>query len=197
MTTDQTTWWDRLYDPANTDTHDQSDLEPQAEDPEERETGQDKVRPAGRPRWLPGRNPRPRRDTSTEDEPDEDLDDEEEDEEPGEDDPRPRRRSRTAHRQHWRAQLRRARRVRWALYNGGAGLVGWGLGLERLDHWTITTCARDTGSPTAAIILGLGLIAAVRYLIDRRTRHWWPPLAWFCRIPLATAVLGLALYTTR
>jgi hypothetical protein len=29
---------------------------------------------------------------------------------------------------------------------------------------------------------------------DRRTRHWWPGIAWAARIPLATAVLAVALW---
>jgi hypothetical protein len=29
---------------------------------------------------------------------------------------------------------------------------------------------------------------------DRRTRHWWPGLAWAARIPLATAITALALW---
>lgn len=47
----------------------------------------------------------------------------------------------------------------------------------------------------------LGLVAAGAVLcgagwwIARRSRHWWRPLRWICRIPLTSAVLSLALYT--
>lgn len=31
-------------------------------------------------------------------------------------------------------------------------------------------------------------------VVNRWTRRWWPPLAWACRIPLASVLLALALY---
>jgi hypothetical protein len=34
----------------------------------------------------------------------------------------------------------------------------------------------------------------IAHVWDRRTRHWWPGIAWAARIPLATALLALALW---
>lgn len=49
----------------------------------------------------------------------------------------------------------------------------------------------------AGLVLGAATVCAVPWLIaDRFTRRWWPPLAWVCRIPLASAVLAAALYRT-
>jgi hypothetical protein len=84
-------------------------------------------------------------------------------------------------------------RARWAIYTGTAAAAGWGLGLEQLLQGLIAECGHDTGQTLPAVLVGLGLITACA-LIDRRTRYWWPPLAWVCRIPLASALLALALY---
>jgi hypothetical protein len=88
-----------------------------------------------------------------------------------------------------------ARRRRNLLYSGSAAALGWGLGLEGRCHDLIAECGTSTGSPLAAVILGGGLVAVAIALIDRRTRHWYLPLAWACRIPAASAVVALALYS--
>jgi hypothetical protein len=49
--------------------------------------------------------------------------------------------------------------------------------------------------PLVPICAGLGLAAALR-LLDRYSRHWWPPAAWVFRAPLAAACLAIALYPT-
>lgn len=85
------------------------------------------------------------------------------------------------------------RRTRWLLYTGSAAGAGYWVGLVPLMNGWITACGDDT-SPKAAIILGLGVITAAGVLVDRRTRSWWGPLPWLCRIPLASGLLALALY---
>lgn len=87
------------------------------------------------------------------------------------------------------------RRLRNLAYSGSAAGLGWGLGLVDRLHALLDECARQTGDPYAALVLGAGVIAAAVLLVDRRTRGWYRPLAWACRIPLASAVLALALYT--
>ena len=84
------------------------------------------------------------------------------------------------------------RRTRWLLTNGAAATAGWYLGLAPLFHGWVADCGRQSGT-TAALCLGGGLILGTA-LLDGRTRGWWPPLAWACRIPLASAVLAIALY---
>jgi hypothetical protein len=84
-------------------------------------------------------------------------------------------------------------RARAVLYTGGAAGLGWAFGLPQTMHSWIADCGHDQG-PTAGLVLGAGLILACAVLVDRRTRGWWPPLAWVCRIPLASALLALALY---
>lgn len=83
-------------------------------------------------------------------------------------------------------------RMRWLLVNGAAAALGWGLGLEQFLSGSIASCAHDTGT-TPALILGVGMVAVGGYA-RHRTRTWWPPLAWVCTIPFATALLAVALY---
>lgn len=84
-------------------------------------------------------------------------------------------------------------RTRWFLYTGSAAAAGYVVGLVPLMNGWIASCGHDT-SPRAALILGLGIATAAAVLIDQRTRRWWGPLPWLCRIPLASAVLALLLY---
>lgn len=84
-------------------------------------------------------------------------------------------------------------RTRWLLVASAQAGAGWFLGLEPAMTGWIATCRHDTGSATTALILGAGMVATGAYAAHR-TRLWWPPLAWACRIPLASALLALALY---
>jgi hypothetical protein len=84
-------------------------------------------------------------------------------------------------------------RTRALAYNGAAAGAGWALGLVPTVGGWITDCGSEY-SITAALILGTGICVATAQLWDRRTRGWWPPLAWFCRIPLASCVIALGLY---
>lgn len=84
-------------------------------------------------------------------------------------------------------------RVRVLMYTGSAAGAGWAFGLPQHFQAWITACGHDT-SPGGALAFGTGLVLACGVLVDRRTRHWWGPLPWLCRIPLASALLALALY---
>lgn len=84
-------------------------------------------------------------------------------------------------------------KTRAALYNASAAGAGWGLGLYGVFADAIASCGTDYGI-SGALVLGLGGCLVIAHFWDRRTRHWWPGLAWVARIPLATAVLALALW---
>ncbi|MBA0051943.1 hypothetical protein E0L36_13870 [Streptomyces sp. AJS327] len=84
-------------------------------------------------------------------------------------------------------------RARWLLYSGPAAGVGWWCGLGPAVHGLLADCGADA-SVGAALIVGTGLCAVTAMAVDRRTRGWWPPLAWVCHIPYATCVLALLLY---
>ncbi|MGA5637102.1 hypothetical protein [Streptomyces lydicamycinicus] len=84
-------------------------------------------------------------------------------------------------------------RARRLLYNGSAAGLGWYLHFGPPIKHLLEECGREAGIG-ASLIVGVGICGAAAFLIDRRTRHWWPPLAWVCRAPLAAAVLALLLY---
>jgi hypothetical protein len=187
-------WWDRLYDDAHPDHH------------------TDPTAPAAPP--AAPRLPNWRKGETTADlhgdDPDNDPDDSSQDDDPDGDtewddipdtpadkQPPPRRPARARRpapaNRATQAYAELPGRTRWLLYNGIAAAGGYWLGLVPLMESWLNDCGHDNG-PTAAIILGVGLIGTVGVLIDRRTRDWWGPLPELCRIPLASAVLALLLY---
>lgn len=83
-------------------------------------------------------------------------------------------------------------RTRRALYNASAAGAGWALGLYDQFAWALTDCGKS--SISGAIVLGVGGCLLIAHVWDRRTRHWWPGIAWVARIPLATAITALALW---
>jgi hypothetical protein len=83
-------------------------------------------------------------------------------------------------------------RTRTVLYNLSAAGAGWALGLYSKFAWAIHDLGKT--SISGAIVLGVGGSLLIAHVWDRRTRHWWPGLAWAARIPLATALLALALW---
>ncbi|WJY40013.1 hypothetical protein QT196_23550 [Streptomyces sp. P9-2B-2] len=85
-------------------------------------------------------------------------------------------------------------RARRLLYNGSAAGLGWYLHIGPPIKHLLEECGREA-SIGASLIVGVAICGAAAVLVDRRTRHWWPPLAWVCRAPLAAAVLALCLYT--
>jgi len=84
-------------------------------------------------------------------------------------------------------------KTRTALYNASAAGAGWGLDLYQQCAHALADCGQQY-SISGALTLGAGTCLLVAHFWDRRTRHWWPGLAWAARIPLATAILALALW---
>jgi len=85
-------------------------------------------------------------------------------------------------------------KTRSALYNATAAGAGWVLGLEPLIGRALASCGAEAGLGPA-LIVGCSTCLLTAHLWDRRTRHWWGGLAWAARIPLASAITALALYT--
>jgi hypothetical protein len=84
-------------------------------------------------------------------------------------------------------------KTRRLLYNASAAGAGWTLGLYRQFAAALADCGANY-SISGALVLGTGGSLLIAHLWDRRTRHWWPGIAWAARIPLATAVLAVALW---
>lgn len=92
-----------------------------------------------------------------------------------------------------RAPVAFSEKSKAGLYNAAAAGAGWGLGLLDLLRGWITECGAEF-SVGGALVLGVGGCLAIAHVWDRRTRLWWNGIAWAARIPLATAVLAVALY---
>jgi hypothetical protein len=84
-------------------------------------------------------------------------------------------------------------KTRRLLYNASAAGAGWGLGLYQQCAAALADCGQQY-SVSGALVLGIATSLLVAHYWDRRTRHWWPGIAWAARIPLATAILALALW---
>lgn len=91
-----------------------------------------------------------------------------------------------------------ARRWRHAAYNGSAAAAGWLLGLAPAMHSGMA----DSDSTTTGVWMGVGLIIITattelrtHTLRDPGRHHLIQALGWAFRIPLASAVLALALFT--
>jgi hypothetical protein len=95
----------------------------------------------------------------------------------------------------------------------GTGSAAWllsrplSLPLRALGVTLATTVAYEGGEPTCRLlaahgvdptfavpaVTAIGLVTA-GWWISRRTRHWWPPLAWLLRAPFGCALVAAALY---
>ncbi|MFI9236927.1 hypothetical protein [Streptomyces sp. NPDC053079] len=95
---------------------------------------------------------------------------------------------------------KRRRRLEVLAYSGTAAGAGWWLGIGPWVHDSLTYYGQhDTPN---GVYVGCGVVA-VAALAEVRSHNWRGPnnhavmrlLGWLARIPLATAVLALALYT--
>lgn len=82
-------------------------------------------------------------------------------------------------------------RLKWLAYHATAAYMGWEVGL--VDYAThVTAWIAGTGfGPQAWFWCGVG---AATFLLYRRTRgHWWP-VAWCAAVPVTSTVVGVLLY---
>lgn len=93
---------------------------------------------------------------------------------------------------------RQARRWQLVAYNGSAALVGWWAGI---GSW-MTDGMASADSVSEGVFVGLGL-AGIAAAVELRTHAFRDPgrhvliraVGWALRIPLASALLALALFT--
>lgn len=91
-----------------------------------------------------------------------------------------------------RAEAAISHGTRRLLYNATAAGTGWALGLYQPFADALADCGESSIGGT--LVLGIGGTLLIAHVWDRRTRQWWPGIAWIARIPLATAILALALW---
>lgn len=83
-------------------------------------------------------------------------------------------------------------RLKWLGYHSSAAYMGWELGA--VDYATyVTAWIADTGLLGVQATFWYGAALAT-FLLYRRTRSWWWPVAWLTAIPACSTVAGVLLY---
>lgn len=85
-------------------------------------------------------------------------------------------------------------RIRWLTVHLSAAAAGYALGWV---NWATRSTAWIAGhgalTPTALFLYGVAILCeCLRY----RTRTWRLPVRWCCAVPIASIVIGAALYGT-
>lgn len=85
-------------------------------------------------------------------------------------------------------------RLKWLAYHASAAYLGWSMGL--VDYATyVTAWIVDTGLIGVQAFFWYGA-ATCTFLLYRRARTWWWPIAWLAALPAASTVTGVLLYGT-
>ncbi|MFC7983824.1 hypothetical protein [Streptomyces sp. NPDC057336] len=83
-------------------------------------------------------------------------------------------------------------RLKWLTYHATAAYLGWTVGLVDWVSY-VTAWIADTG--LIGIQAGLWYATAGgTFLLHRRTRRWWLPVAWLAAVPASSVVVGVLLY---
>lgn len=83
-------------------------------------------------------------------------------------------------------------RLKWLAYHATAGYLGWSMGLVDWSTY-VTRWIVQNGfiGPQAFFWYGA---AALTFLLYRRTRRMWLPVAWLAAVPATSTVIGVLLY---
>ncbi|MEH0417840.1 hypothetical protein [Streptomyces sp. B21-083] len=85
-------------------------------------------------------------------------------------------------------------RLKWLAYHATAAYLGWSAGL--VDYSTHVTAWIASTGPTGGQAFFWYGAATCTFLLYRRTRsHWWP-VAWCAAIPVTSTITGVLLYGT-
>jgi hypothetical protein len=83
-------------------------------------------------------------------------------------------------------------RIRWLAYHASAAYLGWSAGL--VDYATyVTAWIADAGLVGVQATFWY-CAGAATFVLYRRTRRWWMPVAWMAAIPACSTVVGVLLY---
>jgi hypothetical protein len=83
-------------------------------------------------------------------------------------------------------------RLKWLAYHASAAYLGWSCGLVGYVTY-VTAWIADTGLIGLQATFWYGAAAAT-FLLHRRTRSWWWPIAWLAAVPATSTVVGVLLY---
>lgn len=85
-------------------------------------------------------------------------------------------------------------RLKWLGYHATAAYLGWSCGLVGWSTY-VTGWIADTG-PAGPQAFFWYAAAGATFLLYRRTRAWWWPVAWLAAVPVSSTVVGVLLYGT-
>lgn len=85
-------------------------------------------------------------------------------------------------------------RLKWLGYHLAAAYLGWMVGLVGWATY-VTTWIATTGPVGFQAFLWYAAAAAT-FLLHRRTRSWWRPVAFLAAVPASSTVVGVLLYGT-
>ncbi|MFE0801109.1 hypothetical protein [Streptomyces sp. NPDC058812] len=83
-------------------------------------------------------------------------------------------------------------RIKWLAYHASAAYLGWTVGLVDWVSY-VTAWIADTGLIGAQASLWYAA-AGGTFLLHRRTRRWWFPVAWLAAVPASSVIVGVLLY---
>lgn len=83
-------------------------------------------------------------------------------------------------------------RLKWLAYHASAAYLGWSAGL--VDWVTYVTAWIAATGPAGPQAVFWYCAAGATFLLYRRTRGWWLPVAWLAAVPACSTVLGVLLY---
>lgn len=83
-------------------------------------------------------------------------------------------------------------RLKWLIYHLTAAYLGWSMGL--VDWCTSVTAWISTGRSADPQAIFLYAVGAGAFILHRRTRGWWWPVAWIAAVPASSLVVGVLLY---
>jgi hypothetical protein len=83
-------------------------------------------------------------------------------------------------------------RLKWLAYHASAAYLGWTIGLVSWVTYVTAWIAGHGLTDPQAIFWYAAALAA--FLLYRRTRSWWWPVAWLAAVPAASVVVGVLLY---
>jgi hypothetical protein len=85
-------------------------------------------------------------------------------------------------------------RLKWLAYHATAAYLGWTIGL--VSWVTYVTAWIADGHLTSPQSVFWYVAAALTFLLYRRTRGMWLPVAWLAAVPAASTVVGVLLHGT-
>lgn len=83
---------------------------------------------------------------------------------------------------------------RWLIYNASAFGIGWYFGIPQFARDEVDFCVTTYGAWDSPAVGVWYLAVLMTWMLNRSSRHWWPPAALIARVPWVSTVVGVLLY---